>query len=73
MNTDSFIMHIKNKDVYEDIANDVVKAFDTSNHEIKRPFSIGKNEKVIRLMKDELGGKVMKSYSYLIDDHSEDK
>ena len=81
MNTDSFIMHIKNKDVYEDIANDVVKAFDTSNHEIKRPFSIGKNEKVIRLMKDELGGKVMtefegprpKTYSYLIDDHSEDK
>ena len=40
-----------------------------------------KNKNVIRLMKDELGGKIMKSFfglrakihSYLIDDGSEDK
>ena len=31
MDTDSFIMHIKTKDFYEDIANDVKKRFDTSN------------------------------------------
>ena len=31
MDTDSFIMHIKTKDFYKDIANDVKKRFDTSN------------------------------------------
>ena len=29
MDTDSFIMHIKTEDFYEDIANDVEKIFDT--------------------------------------------
>ena len=54
---------------------------DTSNYELNRPFLEGKNKKVIELMKDELGGKIMKkifglrakTYSYLIDDGSEDK
>ena len=32
MDTDSFIMHIKTVDFYKDIANDVEKRFDTSNH-----------------------------------------
>ena len=32
MDTDSFIMHIKTKDFYEDIADDVEKIFDTSNY-----------------------------------------
>ena len=81
MNTDSFIMHIKAEDFYKDIANDVEKRFDTSNYEVNRPLPTGKNKKVIRLMKDELGGKVMtefvalrpKTYSYLTDDCQEDK
>ena len=29
MDTDSFTMHIKTEDFYEDIANDVEKRFDT--------------------------------------------
>ena len=54
---------------------------DTSNYEVNRPLPKGKNKKVIGLMKDELGGKIMtefvalrpKTYSYLTDDCEEDK
>ena len=81
MDTDSFIMNIKTEDFYKDIANDVEKRFDTSTYEVNRPLSIGKNKKVIGLMKDELGGKIItefvtlrpKTYSYLTDDCIEDK
>ena len=49
MNTDSFVMYIKTEDFYKDIASDVERWFDTSNHDEKdkRPLSIGKNRKVI--------------------------
>ena len=81
MDTDSFIMHIKTEDFYKDIANDVERRFDRSNYEINRPSPTGKNKKVIGLMKDELGGKIMtefvslrlKTYLYLTDDCKEDK
>ena len=57
------------------------REYDTSNYELKRPLTKLKNKKVIGLMKDELGGKIMtkfvglraKTYSYLIDGGSEDK
>ena len=66
---------------YKNIAEDVEIRFDTSNWELDRPLPKGKNKKVIGLIKDELGGKIMtkfvglraKSYSYLIDDGKEDK
>ena len=45
--TDRFIIHIKTEDVYEDIANNVEKRFDTSNHEVDRPLPTGKNKNVI--------------------------
>ena len=81
MDTDSFIMNIKTKDFYKDIASDVEKRFDTSNYEVNGPLPIGKNKKVIGLMKDELGDKIItefitlrpKTCSYLIDDCKEDK
>lgn len=38
----------------------IKKGFDTYNYELKRPLPIGKNEKKIDLMKDELGGEIMK-------------
>ena len=38
MDTDSFIIDIKTEDVYEDIANNVEKRFDTSSYEINRPL-----------------------------------
>ena len=61
--------------------NDVRKRFDASNYEVNRPLLTGKNKKVIGLMKDELGGKIMtefaalrpKIYSYLMNDGNSDK
>ena len=47
MDTDSFIIHIKTKDVYEDIADDVEKRFNTSNYEVNRPLPTEKNNNVI--------------------------
>ena len=81
MDMDSFIMSIKTNDFYKDISIDVDKRFDTSNYEINRPLPTGKNKKVIGLMKDELGGKIIteivtlrpKTYSYSTDDGKEDK
>ena len=68
MDTDSFVYDVEDR-------------FDTSNYEVNRPLPTGKNKKVIGLMKDELGGKVItefvalrpKTYSYLTDDCKEDK
>ena len=60
MDTDSFIMNIKTEDFYKDIAYDVEKMFDTSNYECHRHLATGKNKKVIGLMKDELGGRIIK-------------
>ena len=81
MDTDSFAMNIKTNDFYKDVANDVECKFDTSNYEVNRPLPMGKNKKVIGLMKDELGGKIItefvtlrpKTSSYLTDDGKEDK
>ena len=62
MDTDSFVVHVKTDDIYKDIAEDVETRFDTSNLELDRPLLKGKNKKVIGLMKDELGGQVMKEF-----------
>ena len=62
MDTDSFIMNIKTNDIYEDIASDVENRFDTSNYEVNRPLPTRENKKVIGLMKDELGGKIITEF-----------
>ena len=81
MDTDSFIMNIKANDFYKDISNDVENRFDTSYYEVNRSSPTGKNKKIIGLMKDELGGKIItefvtlrpKTYSFLTDDGKENK
>ena len=78
MDTDTFIMNIKTNDFYEDIASGVKN---TSNYEVNRPLPMGKNKKIIGLMKNELGGKIItefvtlrpKTFSFLTDDGKEDK
>ena len=81
MDTDGFLMPIKTNDFYKDIASDVENRFDTSIYEVNRSLATGKNKKVIGLMKDQLGGKIItefvtlrpKTYSFLTDDDKEDK
>ena len=75
MDTDSFIFHVETEDFYQDVSNDVESRYDTSAYskDLNRPLPIGKNKKVLEMMKDELCGKVMthfcalraKAYSYL--------
>ena len=81
MDTDSLVYDIKTEDFYADITDDVPARFDTSGYCPNRPPPVGLNKKVIGLMKDELGGKIMtdfmalrpKLYSYKKLDGSEDK
>ena len=80
MGTDSFMINIKTEDFYEDISND----FETGLiHRIMKSIDhcLQDNKKVIVLMKDELGGKIMtefvalraKTYSDLTDDDTQVK
>ena len=62
MDTDSLVYDIKTEDFYRDIAEDVETRFHKSGYEPDRPLPIGKNKKVIGLMKDELSGKIMKEF-----------
>ena len=43
----NFIVHVKKDNIYKDIAKDVGKRFDTSNYELERLLSSGKNKKAI--------------------------
>ena len=69
MDTDSLITHVKSEDIYKDIAEDVERRFDTSNYEIDRPLPIGRNKKVIGLVKDGYGGQIMKKFAGLRGKH----
>ena len=79
MDTDSFVINIKTKDFYKDIAENVKERFDTSNYIYDKPLPTGVNKKVVGLMKDELGGGIIteftalrtKAYSHKMDDFTE--
>ena len=74
MDTDSLVYHIKTKDFYADITDDVQTRLDTSGYIpdgycvpgtakwSHGPLPVGLNKKVIGLMKDELGGKIKKEF-----------
>ena len=57
------------------------RSLDTSKYDLNRSALTVKNKKVIAVMKDKLGGKIMKesyglrakTYNFLIDGSSEDK
>ena len=82
MDTDSLIFHVKTDDIYKYIAEDNEARFGASIFEIDRPLPKGENKKVFGLRKDELGGQIMKEfvglkaqkiYTYLKDNNDEDK
>ena len=62
MDTDSLIYEIETNDFYKDIAGDIENRFDTSGYVPDRPSPVGRNKKVIGVMKDELGGEIMKEF-----------
>ena len=64
MDIDSFVYKIETEDFYRNIAKDEEKKFDTSGYskDGNRPLPIGENKKVLALMKDELGGKIMTEF-----------
>ena len=68
MDTDSFIYDIEIEDFYRDISNDVENRFDTGGYKdndsgaLSRPLPVGKNKKVIGLMKNEPGGEIMREF-----------
>ena len=68
MDTDSLAYHIKTEDFSSDIAGDVKERFNTSGYDKtdSRPLPIRLNKKVIGLMKDELGGKIVNEFVTLM-------
>lgn len=64
-----------------DLARDAEERLDTSNSQVQRPLVMSKNKKVVVLIKDELGGKIMKKIvalrsnmsTYLTDEDHVDK
>ena len=64
MDTDSFIYEIETEDFYRDMAKDVEKRFDLSGYskDENMPLPIRENKKVIGMMKDYLGGKIMTEF-----------
>jgi len=82
--TDSYIYEMETDDFYSDIVGDVETLFDTSEFDVSHPSGIqtGVNKKVICMMKDEAGGKIIqecvclgaKQHSYITyEDSSEHK
>ena len=62
MDTNSLIYDIETDDFYKDIADDVESRFNMSGYVPDSPLPVGKNKKVIGLMKDKLGGGIMKEF-----------
>ena len=54
--------YIKTDDIYRDLTEDVEIRFDTSNYKLNRLLPKGNNFKAIGVIKDELGGKIIKKF-----------
>ena len=70
MGRDSFIAHVKMRDIYNDISEDVEKRFNTSNYEVDRPLPTGINKKLLGLMQNESRGKIITEFVRQISEHT---
>ena len=79
LDRDSFIVYIKTDIIKEGITENIEAKFDTSNYELDRPLLEWRKKKLLGIMQDELGEKIMtkfvvlraKTCNYLIYDGSE--
>ena len=64
MDSDSLVYDIKTSNFYEDITSDIKARFNMSSYScnLVSPLPIGVNKKVIGLMKDKLGGRIMTEF-----------
>ena len=60
MDTDIYILYIKEENVSGEIAKDVETRFDTYHKKLDRPLLTGK---IIRPIKDKSGGKIMTEFA----------
>ena len=51
MDTDSFVGHVKIRNIYSDLVEDVKTGFYRLNYEVNRPIPARKNKKFIGLIK----------------------
>ena len=68
MDTYSFVYEIETEYFHRDIAKDGETKFDTSGYlkDDDRPLPIGRNRKVVGMMKDEFGGKIMVEFAAFV-------
>ena len=62
IDTDNFIQI---EGIHVNVMKDVKTRFITSDYKLERPLPIAQNEKVIELIKHELGGKIMTEFGAL--------
>ena len=62
MDTDSLVYDNKTDDFYEDIAGNIKSRFDKSGYSCSHPLPMGVKTKIIGLMKDELGRRIMNEF-----------
>ena len=65
-----FTGYKKTEDIYKDIAEAVDTRLDTLNYELDRTLPKETNKKVIELMKNELGGKIMTIFFWIMTKNS---
>ena len=65
MDTDTLVYDIKTEDFYKDITSDVEAKFNISGYGHSHPLPMGVNKKVIGLMKDKLGGRIITEFMAL--------